>query len=375
MTRTRKASTRPQWQPVSLLPLAGWLFCLTVAASAAWGQSAEAGKEKDGDNEKASHAARGESSWVPTIRAGFNVVNQDLDGATRAVQLDPSPILWARILRQDSSEGTLRNLFFDGQVGLFAPAFYEGGLAPRLFAYAGGEIPFTDRFDALRSVTARQDTFTVGFCGGQTVTSEAIPGVQPERRQPDLRSCAIQSRNQVIVDGFWYAGLGVDITLPIFGRSFHLRPSLGYFGQRWMGSAEIEASKFSYSGTEFTNEIVSGSSSKQIAHGIGPAIELGIEVARLGPVSIDIYLESRFAWMLSGRKARYTSDRSSCQLETLGVVQPACRYIGDPRPLPNTANVATRDISGDFESSIGRFVAQGGAGLRFRWTGSLLGGS
>ena len=363
MTRKTEGSARPRWQPAPRFAHAGGLVSLLAAATAAWGESAESA------NTESAKTARGESAWVPTIRLGFNVVSQDLDATTQSVQLEPNPNLrpWAPVFRDDGSEGTLRNLFFDGEFGLIAPAFYEGGLAPRLFAYAGGEVPFTDTFDALRSVTARRQPLTAGFCGGSSISAGGF--------RPDAFSCTVQSRNQVTVDGFWYAGLGVDITLPFFGRSVHLRPSLGYFGQRWRAFGQIESAITSFSTTEVTDQMVTGSGSKQIAHGLGPALEMGIEVARVGPVSIDVYLETRFAWMLWGdRQVHFASSQSSCTLTVMDEVQPECRYYGDPPPDETNPNLATPDISGDFSTGLGRFVAQGGAGLRFRWTGSLLGG-
>lgn len=325
-----------------------------------------------GDESSGEEATKG-NAWQPTLALGFDIHSQGLDGNSEIPPLfleDPGPPVvpesgWFTIAQGEP--GKLQNIFFDAKVGLYAPPFYEEGLTPRLFIYAGGQLPFTDTYTSNRYNRAYAERQTIGpsgmpgpegqaRCGGfQTIQNQTLPA---------LTSCAVTAKDTLTLDGTWYAGLGVEVTLPFRNRSFHLRPSLGYMGQSYTVVGSVETFEFLRNVSVFVEESVAGSSDRKIVHGFGPAFELGIDFARIGPMAIEFYLETRFAWLIGNRSVSFSDNPeqrmcTSTKTDKEGVKFPTL--------------CSTDELAGNFTTSLDQFIAQGGAGLRFTWKGNWLG--
>ena len=292
-------------------------------------------------------------SWQPTLALGFNVHSQGLEGTTetpRFVPADPPNPASGWFATGRGEKNRLQNIFFDAKVGLYAPPFSSEGLTPRLFIYAGAQMPFTDTFTAYRYNRAYAEGKTVGVCGGSD------PGFNPPLA--DLSSCAITARNNVKLNGTWYAGLGVEFTLPYRQRRFHLRPSIAYMGQSYSATGDVETFEFERNVSIFREESVSGSHGSQVVHGFGPAFELGIDFAQVGPIGIEIYLETRFAWLIGNRDVSFSDDPQMRTCTTTVTARDGSK---------TTTPCATDQLSAEFSVGLDQFIAQGGAGLRFTW--------
>jgi hypothetical protein len=307
----------------------------TIAAALASGASAEPLDEP----------SRG---WEPAFSVGFDVQNQGFE-----TSVDSDPLVF------DSDTGTyndglgvfgsesttlLSSVFrFDG--AFYTPSIIAGGGAPRLFVHAGALVPLSEDFAALRENQEFLATNPIirfapynSFC--PTGPNRDVVDGKP------VVSCDHAATADVNYDISWYAGLGVEFTLPIGQRRFRLRPSVDYFGQplRFDGSVtRVDRTEQNPNldpptvAGEIIREPTVSVSASELVHALGPRLTLDVEVARLGAFSLNPFLEAQLYWILSERDFTFRGQSA--------------------------------DGSADFRVKLRPLIAQGGAGLRVVWRG------
>ena len=305
------------------------LFRAMIVATALLGPlAAHSDDEPEAASAGAPAAESGSIGWEPAITLGFGLHSQNLDGTFE------TDMLAAAGNELELGRGGTNDLLgqhFTPGVALDAPPFYEEGLQPRLFVHAGYQYPTSDEHIARRYLK-----------------SFANPVVDPEVATscagPTAARCVVRPKNRLILEGGWYAGLGVDIRLPITvleRQNFHLRTSFDYYGQEWHGRTVID--RFSIvnpPGNPGTvqNDIIKSRSDEKVVHGLGPRIQLALRLAERGPLRFDAYLGAQFYWLLSSNRITYTGSNEAGENS---------RATTQAKP----------------------FLVQGGFGIRVVWTG------
>jgi hypothetical protein len=289
-----------------------WLLCLALAFLATHPSFAD-----EADRERPGPLGKG---WIPSLALGIGVQHQDLDGETRASFADFS---------QGGSANDILTGDFRGRIELASPALYEDGMAPRFFVHSGFSVPFSDEFVSER--------LNLSFGGNDPGFPTSCAVTPPDSR---ILSCDTRTRSTVTVNAYWHAGVGIDLTLPFDRRQFRLRPSLDYVGQAVEIEGRAERILRGASNVELPGgSRIGASSDEELIHGLGPRIQLDVEVAEIRELTISLFVEAGFFWMLSDRELRASKT----------------------------------DAAGDsvrFDVELDAFAPQGGAGIRVAWTGA-----
>ena len=249
--------------------------------------------------------------WEPTLSVGFDVQNQGFE-----TDVDSS------LGVSGSESNTVISSLFRFDTALYTPTLVEPGGAPRLLIHAGAQIPLSAEHALLRL----NREFLVG--GPDTGQSCPIGGA--------VLACDHAGTTDLIYDLNWYAGLGVEFTLPLGRRQFKLRPSVDYFGQSLGFEGSVARVDRNFQGGVVDRFSVSASTS-EIVHAVGPRITFDVETARVGAFSFNVFLETQLYWILSERDI----------------------YFGGQNA----------DGTADFHVKLRPLIAQGGAGLRVVWHG------
>lgn len=261
------------------------------------------------------------TGWIPSLALGFGIQSQELDGETLASFADFS---------EGGSANDILTGDFRGRLELASPSLYEDGLAPRVFVHSGFSVPFSDEFVSER-LNLTFGTNDPGFATSCAVTPP----------NPAILSCDTRTRSTVTVNAYWHAGIGIDLTLPFDRRQFRLRPSLDYVGQAVEIEGRAERVLRGASNVELPGGTrIGASSDEELIHGLGPRLQLDVEVAEIRELTISLFVEAGFFWMLSDRELR--ASRTDAAGESVR-----------------------------FEVELDGFAPQGGAGIRVAWTGPL----
>ena len=133
----------------------------------------------------------------------------------------------------------------------------------------------------------------------------------------------------------------MELTLPFFQRLMRLRPAIDYYRE----ALEFSGNAFRFSSPAFPEppytDSISVSSGTRHLQGLGPSLQLAINVLESGSLALNVFLETRFYWILTGNKI---SSSGASELN----------------PEKSTTFFVEPDD----------FVAQGGAGLRLVWQGN-----
>ncbi len=337
--------------------------------------------------------------FEPAVMIGFGVHAQNLRGSQSA---DFVSIPKGR-------QGKLRFSFSEAEAMLFTPTLTETfGL--RLFLRGGGQFPFTRDQVAENS----RISFDVNRDGAAVYSANcaAPPANEPGRTTPGFALntggtgfCEVKGRNEVIVNGSLFAGVGADFTLPFGGYQFHLRPSINWFGQSMKGEASTVRNstlsrKFNCtsrvpeidmlpcndpttneSGTDIVDKYalqftrrdeVRSKTGERWMHGIGPRLELDIEVAKVGNMVFEFFAQVGIYWILTDRTITHSSSG------TIGdgtCVQKNPDFLD---PNFNAPDFCSADVPGGqpirafYKTEAGPYVVQGGGGFRVVWKGLTL---
>lgn len=334
--------------------------------------------------------------FEPALMIGFGVHAQDLRGSQSADFVDVPR----------GRQGKLRFSFGETAVALFSPTLTET-LGLRLFLHGGGQFPFTPDQVAENS----RISFDVNREGPVLYAANCAlpPDNEPGRVTPGFELatggtgfCEIRGRNETIVNHSLFAGLGADFTLPLGSYQFHLRPSLNWFGQSMHGKAmtlrkSTLSRKFNctsrvpiidgmqcndptpnvagvdvadvYSLSFERLDEVRSETGDRWMHGIGPRLELDIEVARVGNMVFEFFAQAGIYWILTDRTITHSGSG------TIGdgtCTQRNPNFLDPNFPAPNFCSAEVpggQPIRAFYKTEAGPYVVQGGGGFRVVWRG------
>ncbi|MEM7411800.1 MAG: hypothetical protein AAF430_16335 [Myxococcota bacterium] len=321
--------------------------------------------------------------WEPALSIGFGVHSQEVRGDVFPGFAETG----------ENRPNSIRFAFSEAQAMLFAPTMGDSAWKPRFFIHGGGSVPFTNEHLATNSLNtlnrnpvnpAAENAAFDRSCA--TLPTQANPFNFPSFT---AGTCEVRARQDVIVNGSVFAGLGIDLTLPVGNYNFHLRPSMNWFAQSYKGETNVlnvttagqnqagnainggndparlgvERYQFTFSQT---NE-VRAKSGEVWAQGFGPRVEIDVEVAKVGNMVFEFFAQSGIYWIMHNRSIDYagTSTRGpgSCVQENpegLTITPP------DLCPPVDPGGGAIGIIS---RAEIGPVVFRGGGGFRVVWKG------
>jgi hypothetical protein len=305
-----------------------WIAVLVLAGAVASGAAAESPDE----------LSRG---WEPAFSVGFDVQNQGFETNVESDPLvfDSTTITYTGLGVSGSDSATVLSSNFRFDAALYTPTLFTRGGAPRFFAHAGAQVPLSEDFAILRDNQEfnRGDPRIILPGNAYCPTGELVDSKR-------VVTCDHSSTADMNYEISWYAGLGVELTLPIGQRRFKLRPSVDYYAQPLSidgNVARVDRTVQNFQLGTVDGEIVRAlsvsASAEELVHALGPRIVFDVEAARVGAFSLNVFLESQFYWIVSERDIFFSGQSA--------------------------------DGTADFQVKLRPLIAQGGAGMRIVWRG------
>jgi len=221
--------------------------------------------------------------------------------------------------------------------------------------------------------------------------------------------CDSNFRAKTSIDLMWELGVGVEFTIPVLSRQFHLRVSADYRGQSF-GETEgtwDRASAFEVCMAPPTGGLVGGPSSNSgclaastspiytspggfsgnppqpgypvaanhkkygaprvfasgtgaafTTHAIGPTVQVDVDVFKRGDLRINLFLQLGFAWLINDAGSSLSFEAPdqiyNCTIDTSS---PLCAY-----------KVAGQKPEVEFSVVPQSLISQGGGGIRILWS-------
>ncbi|MEM9174232.1 MAG: hypothetical protein AAGC67_03285 [Myxococcota bacterium] len=107
-------------------------------------------------------------------------------------------------------------------------------------------------------------------------------------------TCDLTIRNRVSIDAMWFAGIGLDFTLPISENQFHILPSISYYGLSAQSVGEFERTTRAGLNADDFIETANTVGDPELYHGISPAIAFLVDVYEEGPWRWSMFVEGRW---------------------------------------------------------------------------------
>ncbi len=302
----------------------GWLVCglavFIAGGAAAQSSDADTSDAQDGDRERVKY----ELEWMPSLAISWGAYSQSMDGTTTSSESTITPA---------TGDSLITTMFqFEGK--LHTPLQLDVPSKPRLFLTVGLQIPLADELIAERI----NDSFDRGDADFASNCPDTIPGPNPppDPNQGPSSTCSLAIRNRVSIDAMWYAGLGVDFTLPVLDDQFHVSPALEYYG---FAAQTVGQFQRSTSGPQLDDliEVADVVGDAEVYHGISPSLTLSVDVFEEGPWRWSMFLQGRAVFVLN-----------------------------DPDTQARTS-LGTNQI--DFVTDLDDVIAQGTGGIQLQWTG------
>ncbi len=318
------------WAAALVVLLVGTLISATSsfaqdAEDAQDAEEAEGGEAVSESGAKSRRDRNEEVGWMPSLAISWGIYSQSIDGTTSSTE---------SIFAPGTGDSLITTMFqFEGKV--HTPFQLDVASKPRLFLTAGVQIPLADELIAERI----DESFDRGRPGFDQNCPDTIPGpTPPPIANPGLNAstCSLKIRNRVTIDAMWYAGLGVDFTLPILDSQFHIAPAVEYYGLSAHTVGDFERSS---SGLNLDDLVETANSvgNSEIYHGISSSLTMSVDLLENGPWRWSMFLQGRVVFLLTDP---FTSTRST---------------------------TGTNEIL--FVSDLDDFVAQGTGGIQLQWTG------
>jgi len=219
------------------------------------------------------------ASWRPWLSIGFDLRAQDVEAGFAS---DSVPLLEGGVRSSRAMESELilvPNISFES--ALESPPIFDAWGKPRLFAHAGGKLP-------------------------TKIAHKIFRDEGPEGDSSLGRSANHDYRFKF--DGSWFAGLGVAWSVPLGERQLSIRPAFDYFGEhvRWEGmSLLLEREAGAPTSALPTPVFAASRSLSKTYHAIGPSLALEVLLGQRGPVSLKLYAQSQFYWILTDPEASF----------------------------------------------------------------------
>jgi hypothetical protein len=252
--------------------------------------------ETDGTDDPAATVDSDNEKWQPALGMGFLLSYQNQQGSSDLGIGSNLP----------GTTDAMVSPGFRFDASLATPVLIESRFAPRVFAQIGTQLLLEDNFVAWRSIGS-------------------------------VRSTTTETLVQSSIDSQWYAGIGLEFSIPAGEREVKLRTSVDYLGQTMSAFGTSDVTTRSSTGPAMETHYES-LVSEITNHALGAGVSAEAAVYSWRDMRVSLFLETRFAWLL---------DNNSITLRAVS---------GNPT-----------DGFSDFTVIPDAFIAQGGGGIRITW--------
>jgi len=231
-----------------------------------------------------------DAAWMPSGGFSFGAYTQSISGNTASSTATITP---------GSGDSYISEILgFEGK--LYTPLRLEDAPAkPRIFLTGGVHIPLADGLIGER-IEANFDRAPSGgpnpnpaFLQNCAVTIPDLNG-----NPSDGQTCSLRIRNRATINALWFAGFGVDLTLPIWEDQFHIMPSVEYYGMSVQSVGEFRRTTAGNPGVNDFIEIADSVGDAETYHGISPSITFLVDVYEDGPVRWSMFMRARYIFYL-----------------------------------------------------------------------------
>ena len=276
---------------------------LAVAIVAAFTMSASAAaRDTDAEYEeeysaqeaaiREARASRDETlAFMPSLAMSWGSYNQSISGTTS--QLLPDGMGGTQTIAFERVAGdSLITEYFQFTGRLHTPLKLDNlPTKPRLFLSGGVQIPLASGLIAER-IDATFTRRPPGQIFDTPNYTDNCPDVLPGPSGADIPSneCSMKIRNRVSIDAMWFAGLGVDLTIPAFDTNFHIMPAVEYYGLSVQTFGEFDRTTTG----RLANDLVESTSSvgdAELYHGVSVSLAVGVDVFEEGPWLWSMFLQ------------------------------------------------------------------------------------
>ena len=299
---------------------------LAVAIVAAFTMSASAAaRDTDAEYEeeysaqeaaiREARASRDETlAFMPSLAMSWGSYNQSISGTTS--QLLPDGMGGTQTIAFERVAGdSLITEYFQFTGRLHTPLKLDNlPTKPRLFLSGGVQIPLASGL-----IAERIDATFTRRPPGQTFDTpnytDNCPDVLPGPSGADIPSneCSMKIRNRVSIDAMWFAGLGVDLTIPAFDTNFHIMPAVEYYGLSVQTFGEFDRTTTG----RLANDLVESTSTvgdAELYHGVSVSLAVGVDVFEEGPWLWSMFLQGRTVFLLNEPGISATGDTAFGQI-------------------------------------------------------------
>jgi hypothetical protein len=335
---------------VSVLSILGAIFALQIPfplVSRAAEGAAPVGQE-------------GENRWVPSLAIISGVTVQEQHGDANSFQFEDGSTVPVPLQGEVDGDDLVVSPFVGGSLELMSPAI-PIPTRPRFFI--AGEIVPT--FSSDRSVALDGDPGCIfGPRVGDVCVSEMT--TIPTFTFAEDAAQGQGTRTETTIDTLvWGANLGVAFPARLGKRQLRIKPSLGWINYEVAANGlVVDAACFRVNATltrctdvrlgtgaiqhGFLRETTLEGSDSQRFNGIGPGLELEMDVYRWGQLGVSLFLGARAYRVLGDRTISFSDSQ---------------QYIDE---LGNDLAVA------EWEVEVDPWMYRGNLGIRFQWLGSPL---
>lgn len=203
--------------------------------------------------------------------------------------------------------------------------------------------------------------------------------------------CTTNTKVTTSIDAMWFLGAGVEVTLPVLSKQFHVRASADYVGQSFgdvkaswdrQNSFDVCTNRGVFGSNQSCFPAVAGGGGTSLnrtklngrrltasttgdgftTHALGTSVQIDVDVYKKGDLRLSLFLEMRVAWLLSQPESNLT----------LGVPQQnyndqnCAANPGGPYHCDYLAGSGNPEV--EFNIMPDEFMAQGGGGIRILWS-------
>ncbi len=248
-----------------------------------------------------------DADWMPSIGFNFGFHTQSIDGTTSSSTATITP---------GNGDSYISQLVgFEGR--LYTPLRFEDvPTKPRLFISSRFYLPLAEELIAER-IEANFSRNPGGGGGGDDpafLTNCAVNIPDLSGNPSPGQSCSLRIRNKVTIEEMFSAGLGIDLTLPIFDEQFHIQPSLEYFGMTVQSVGEFRRTTAGNPGVNDLVETAAAVGDQEFYHAISPALTFLVDVYEEGPFRWSMWMQGRVMFFLNEPSIRSGSSLGTNQI-------------------------------------------------------------
>lgn len=325
----------------AIVVLAAGLAALPIASHAA--DDSRSGRMKQA----------GDDRWVPSLAiiSGISIQKQTASGDTFVFEgTNPDPVL----LREPVDGDDISVAPFVGaSLEIMAPALPVPG-RPRVFL--SGEILPT--FGSKRDIAVQGDPGCVRGPEPDAICAADEDGTRVGAFNDTAANGQGSKTSAKLGPLFFGASIGVAIPFRIAHRQLRIKPSFSWINYELEASAFVSdancptnrctdtTSVFGIFRPGLMRETTLSAGSTSRFNGIGPGVDLEMDVARAGPLATSLFMGARAYYILGERKIQFSASESFD--DAIGM---------------DTA-------VGEFEVEVQEWMYRAHLGIRFQWVGN-----